>query len=54
MDWLGDWIEQDPSELSNVIAEMVSIRAYQTVWEQRTSTVHVIYGIHTLAARNKI
>lgn len=31
MDWLEGWIEQDPSELSNVIAEMISIWAYQTV-----------------------
>lgn len=25
MDWLGGWIEQDSSVLSNVIAEMISI-----------------------------
>lgn len=31
MDWLGGWIEQVPSELSSVVAEMVSIRADQTV-----------------------
>lgn len=54
MVWFGGWVAQDSSELSNVIAEMISVWAYQTAEERRTSTLHAIYGIHTPAAWNKI
>lgn len=33
MVWFGGWVEQDSSELSNVMAEVNSVRAYQTAEE---------------------